>query len=148
MNDWTLLLLGFGISFGMVWDRRTGYGCGGLISPGLVALSLSDPWRLAAGLVLSLLVWVVLKFCVRQWGWYGRMRVGFAMLIALLLRCLAGHLLVIPHFAWLGWVVPGLIAADIQRQGFAETLCGLTCTSITAAFAAELTSMIWGAIAL
>ena len=58
------------------------------------------------------------------------------MLIALALRALTGHFS--PDPLWFGWVVPGLIAADIQRQGAAETVSSLLIVAAAAAFSMEL----------
>ena len=39
---------------------------------------------------------------------------------------------------WFGWVVPGLIAADMQRQGALETLASLAVTSVMTGFLSEI----------
>jgi uncharacterized membrane protein len=46
--------------------------------------------------------------------------VSFALLIAALLGFFSSPLL-----PWVGWVVPGLIAADMQRQGVIPTTLAL-----------------------
>jgi hypothetical protein len=39
---------------------------------------------------------------------------------------------------WIGWVIPGLIAADGERQGIAMTLCGVVSCALAASFATTL----------
>ena len=142
MNNSILLTLGVGIALSMVYDRRTGYGSGGLISAGLAALSLYSPLRVLCSVAAALVIWRLLDFGVKRWGWYGRSRLGWAMLMALVLRCAAGFF--IQPVSWIGWVVPGLVAADMQRQGAVETLSALASVSVATAFAAELLIQLGG----
>ena len=69
---------------------------------------------------------------------YGRQRLAVAMLIALALRyplvSVWGE-----TSLWLGWVVPGLIGADIQRQGVSTTLVAVVSVSIATAMTVQLT---------
>jgi len=39
---------------------------------------------------------------------------------------------------WLGWVVPGLIGADIQRQGAVTTLTAVVAVSAATAMSVQL----------
>ena len=136
MTDNITLTLAIGIAFSMLWERRTGWASGGLIAPGVAALTLYDPYRLLLGVALSFAVWGVVEVSSRYFTLYGRQRIGWAMLIALALRALTGHFS--PDPLWFGWVVPGLIAADIQRQGAAETVSSLLIVAAAAAFSMEL----------
>jgi len=133
--------LALGILAGLSWSRRTGWNCGGLITPGLLALYSDTPLNCLYSILSGVLLAPILGLIVRYGRFYGRERVGAAMLLALAARCLWVYLLpsvggVIP--LWLGWVVPGLIAADIQRQGLRITLAGVVSTSIAAAFASSI----------
>jgi hypothetical protein len=122
--------VGLGILVGLVWNRRTGWSCGGTITPGLLALYAGDPRRVAAVLVLGTLLAAPLAVAARVLGLYGKERVGAAMLLALLARGGLGFFAPLPY--GIGWVVPGLIAADCHRQGIAMTLCGtISCTLVT-----------------
>ena len=44
---------------------------------------------------------------------------------------------------WLGWVVPGLVGADMQRQGAMPTLTGVVTLSIVTAMAVHLLQLPW-----
>ncbi len=136
MTDNITLTLALGIALSMLWEKRTGFASGGLIAPGVAALTLYDPYRLLSGLGLSFAVWVIIELLSRRFTMYGRQRIGSAMLIALGLRVLMGQFS--PDPFWFGWVVPGLIAADIQRQGIVETVASLLIVAVTAAFAMEI----------
>ena len=124
--------LAAGMLLGMLFYHRTGWACGGIITPGVVAMYAPDPARIGVALLGGLLTWLLLEALVRATGVYGRQRLAAAMLIALALRyplvTLAGE----PSL-WLGWVVPGLVGADMQRQGVIPTLAGAVSVSIAAA---------------
>ena len=61
---------------------------------------------------------------MRIFGLYGRQRISIALLLAVLLRLVSSS-----YLPWIGWVVPGLIAADMQRQGVVPTVLALLIVS-------------------
>jgi poly-gamma-glutamate biosynthesis protein PgsC/CapC len=127
--------------FGMFYYHKTGFACGGIITPGVIAMYIGDPWKVAVSLAAGLLTWVVLDVLVRLFSLYGRQRLAAAMLIALALRyplvSVWGE-----TSLWLGWVVPGLIGADIQRQGLAVTLAAVVAVSIVTAMSVQLLQVV------
>ena len=133
--------LAFGILFGLFWSRRTGWNCGGLITPGILAIHANEPLSCLYALLVGILLAPILDFIVQRGSLYGRERIGAAMLLALVARILWVHLfhsmgITVP--LWLGWVVPGLLAADIQKQGVLITIAGAVSTAIPAVFASSL----------
>ncbi len=77
---------------------------------------------LLAGMVLS----PVVEYLCRKLDLYGTERTGAAMIFALILRE------ALPAGMGVGFVVPGLVACDVNRQGIAMTLCGtVSCTLTT-----------------
>ena len=131
------LILGLGILLGLVYTHRTGWGCGGILTPGLLALHASQPSRLAAALGIGVLLALPLALGVRRFGLYGRERLGAALLLALAVRALVEVRFPLGSL-WLGWVVPGLVAAEVQRQGVLPTLAGACSAGAAAALAARL----------
>jgi poly-gamma-glutamate biosynthesis protein PgsC/CapC len=131
------LCLAAGILLGMFYHQRTGWACGGIITPGVVAMYIGDPLKLAVSLAAGLATWLLLELLVRFSGVYGRQRLAAALLIALALRYP-----LVPLWGeaslWLGWVVPGLIGADMQRQGAPATLAAIVSVSLAAAMAVGL----------
>ena len=136
MNDPDGITIAIGILLGMFYFRQTGESPGGIITPGLVAMRFSNPQALCLSLGCALLLGVALRLFFRRFPVYGRQRV--AMLCALAVR------LALPGewggegFPWLGWVVPGLVAADVERQGIAATFSGLASVSVAASWGASL----------
>lgn len=136
MNGNITLILAIGITCSIIWERRTGLGSGGLIAPGVIALSLYNPNRIAMGFFIAFAVWGFLEVAVRFFNLYGRTRTGLAMLLALTCLAATGHYS--PDPFWFGWVIPGLIAADMQRQGAILTICSAFICSFTTAFTVQL----------
>ena len=128
-------VVGLGILVGLVWTRRTGWSCGGIITPGLLAIYASNPARVASALALGAALTPLLSLCARAWDLYGRERVGAAMLLALFAQTALSF--VVP-FHGVGWVVSGLIASDADRQGLVMTLCGALACSLFTVFCLTL----------
>ncbi len=135
MNEFALITLGIGIVFSLIYDWRTGLGTGGLVSAGMLALSLYSPHRVLLCLVTALLIRPVLSVAVKRMGIHGRARIGIAMLLALAFRLFFGSFM--QPVPWVGWVIPGLIAADMQRQGVLETCCALVSVAVLTALTSQ-----------
>ncbi len=121
MSGSSLWLLAIGMVVGMIFYSKTGLSCGGLVTPGIIAASLGDYRRIFMAVVMAAVVWAALELVSRSVTLYGRQRIAMAMFLALVLRMVLGG---VPSSwsLWLGWAVPGLMAADFQRQGFALTV--------------------------
>lgn len=137
------LTIAVGIVFAMFYSRRTGWSAGGLITPGLMALRAFSPWNFVGILTLALLFAMLLRLLTRFFGIYGRERVGAALLIALSFRFLFRNSPGVDAF-WIGWIAPGLIAADIERQGAFMTLAAVISTGLATAFFIYLSFLIAG----
>ena len=122
-----------GILVGLFYTRRTGWGTGGLVTPGLLALQASSPFYLGGALCLGVLFAWILRPVADRLSLYGRERVGAALLIALLCRLAFSDSSGLDAF-WIGWIAPGLIACDVDRQGVAMTLAGAASTAVVTAF--------------
>ena len=139
--DHETICLAFGMLLGMFYYQKTGWACGGIITPGVIAMYMGDPGKILVSIAAGLVTWVILELLVRFFSLYGRQRLAIAMLIALALRyplvSVWGE-----TSLWLGWVVPGLIGADIQRQGMAITLTAVAAVSVATAMSVQLLQ--WG----
>ena len=140
-----ILLLAIGIALGMFFYSRTGYSPGGIITPGFLALELSSPERVGALVISGAAVALLLTLAVRTTGVYGRQRTGLAMLLALGIRLLFGGFFSLSSL-WVGWVIPGLIGADMQRQGVLPTLGASFATAFAAAMVASLIAAFGGGV--
>jgi poly-gamma-glutamate biosynthesis protein PgsC/CapC len=116
---------------------------GGIIVPAYVALYLDQPLRVLATVLVALVSLLTYRFLSRYFILFGKRR--FVML--LLLGALWGQLLflVIPHvFAgamelrMIGWVIPGLLANNCEKQKIGVTLASLLTVSVLTYFVAKL----------
>ena len=139
--DHETICLAIGILLGMLYYHKTGWACGGIITPGVIAIYIGDPDKVLVSIAAGLVTWIVLKILVRFTGIYGRQRLAAAMLIALALRyplvSVWGE-----TSLWLGWVVPGLIGADMQRQGVVITLSAVVAVSVVTAMSVQLLQLV------
>lgn len=128
--------IGLGMVASFVLTETVGLAAGGIVVPGYFALALSEPWRVAGTLAVALVVFGLLKLLDRFVLLYGRR----LMLLAVLLGYVLGYLTrVIPplHFgdgqfdlSIIGFVIPGLVAYWMHRQGVVETLATLAVTAV------------------
>jgi poly-gamma-glutamate biosynthesis protein PgsC/CapC len=116
---------------------------GGIIVPAYIALYLDQPLRVLATVLIALLSLLTYRFLSRFFILFGRRR--FVML--LLLGALWGQLLflITPHiFAGamelrvIGWVIPGLLANNCEKQRFFATLASLFTVAILTYFIVKL----------
>ena len=121
---------------------------GGIIVPAYIALYLDQPLRVLATVLIALLSLLTYRFLSRVFILFGRRR--FVML--LLLGALWGQLLFLatPHvFAGatelrvIGWVIPGLLANNCERQRFWATLASLFTVSVLTYFVAKLVTILY-----
>lgn len=139
--DHETICLAIGILLGMLYYHKTGWACGGIITPGVIAIYIGDPDMVLVSVAAGIVTWLALGVLVRFTGLYGRQRLAAAMLIALALR----YPLVSVWGAtslWLGWVIPGLLGADMQRQGVAMTLSAVVSVSVATVLAVHLLQLV------
>lgn len=137
------ITIAVGIILAICYSRRTGWSAGGLVTPGLLAVQAPSPLNFAGTLLLALLFASILRLLTKIFSLYGRERVGAAMLIAILFRLVFRNRLDADAF-WIGWIAPGLIAADIERQGASMTLAATVSVSIATAIVMSLFFFVWG----
>jgi poly-gamma-glutamate biosynthesis protein PgsC/CapC len=135
MNEIVSLSIGIGLVVSLFFSEMLGLTAGGMVVPGYVALYLDRPMTLIITLVVSYLTYFIVHSLSAVMIIYGRRRtvlmilVGFAM--GFLIRSLSP--LELPMGAVdltvIGYIIPGLIAIWIDRQGFVESMSALIVAS-------------------
>ena len=140
------LSIAVGIVIFLFYARRTGWSAGGLVVPGLLSLQLSDPLRFTGFLLLAVFFSLLLRPLTKNFSLYGRERVGAALLLAITFRIFWGFLGNHSEIdiLWIGWIAPGLIAADMERQGVVMTLTAVVSASVVTAMTIFLLISAWG----
>ncbi|MEO0079112.1 MAG: poly-gamma-glutamate biosynthesis protein PgsC [candidate division WOR-3 bacterium] len=137
--------IGLGMLASFFMTETLGLAAGGIVVPGYFALTLHQPLRMVVTLLVAVLVWLVTKLLSRLMLLYGRR----LLLLAVLQGYLLGYLtrLISPlhlnsgrlDLDVIGYVIPGLVAYWMNRQGIVETIATLL-------FAAVITRLVITAI--
>jgi poly-gamma-glutamate biosynthesis protein PgsC/CapC len=126
-----------GLAVALLYIEATGIYPGGIIVPAFLAASLDQPLRAAATIVVACMSLLLYKLLARYFILFGRRR----FVILLFLGALISQI-----FAWavpnlpagpaelrvIGFIIPGLLAGNLERQKFLPTLASLaTVTTVT-----------------
>ncbi len=128
-----LPFLGLLLSLGFI--ALTGLYPGGIIVPSYLVLFLSEPLRLAGTLGTAVLTLGVYLVASRWFILFGRRRFVFIIFVGGLWALFGQTLLpsLFPasmEFAVIGWVIPGLIANHMERQGVVVTTASLVLVTV------------------
>jgi len=125
------LAIAIGIFGGLLSYELMGLSPGGIVTPGYLALFVDQPMRILGTLIVSMATYAGVRLLSNFMLLFGRRRFVVTMLMSFLLRwgwdLLVGQvLLTTPELRVVGFIVPGLIANDFERQGVCATVCILT----------------------
>jgi poly-gamma-glutamate biosynthesis protein PgsC/CapC len=136
--------IGLGLVVSLVFSEILGLAAGGLVVPGYIALYMDQPLRILGTVLASLVTYGFIRLVGRFVLLYGRRTMVFSVLAGFLFGYLTRHILVFNDAMQLGvdtsviqsigYIIPGLIAYWMMRQGVVETLC----TMIMASFIVRL----------
>jgi poly-gamma-glutamate biosynthesis protein PgsC/CapC len=150
------LSIGLGLVVSLVFSELFGLAAGGLVVPGYIALYLSRPIDIAATLVAALLTFFLVRIVSSFVIVYGRRRTALMILTGYAIGALLSSALAVafesvadpvalppgtaPALAALGrqtfevgvigYIVPGLIAIWLDRQGVVPTLAALITSAV------------------
>ena len=122
-----MYFLFIGILVSLFVTETTGFSPGGVVTAGYLALFALQPVWLAGTLAVALVTWGVVRLLGRWLLLYGRRLFAMHLLTGMLLGqalMLAGRGLT--HWDWgisvIGWIIPGLLSRDFDRQGLGPTV--------------------------
>lgn len=128
--------IGLGLVISLIFSETLGLAAGGMVVPGYLALMIHEPMRIVGTVTISLLTLATLKLLSRYTLIYGRRRIVVAVLIGFVYGSLSRELLLfklhdVPlDLRTIGFVIPGLIANWMERQGVIPTTCVMTTTAV------------------
>jgi poly-gamma-glutamate biosynthesis protein PgsC/CapC len=150
--DPVTVAVGIGLAVSLLLTEVFGLAAGGMVVPGYLALFLDRPLVVALTLAAALLTWLMARGLSRVIVIYGKRRTALMIITGFLIGwvirsvdlALSGG---VPgggpapaDFAVIGYIIPGLIAIWIDRQGPVETCC----TVLTAGAVVRLVLMTCG----
>lgn len=128
-----------GLLVSLVFIGISGYYPGGIIVPSYLVLFIDTPLRIAVTLIVALLTFLCFRIASRYLILFGRRRFVFMILFGALWTFI--WFLVFPmiikvpfEFRVIGWVIPGLIANNFERQGVVITTASFITVTVVIYF--------------
>lgn len=128
MNELAVLAL----LISLLFTELTNLLPGGIIVPFYFALYLDDPVKIIATVISALIAMIVVKFLSRFMILYGRRKFALYLIIGILEKILFTYLYFGNSYMFynlsmtIGYLVPGILARDMEKQGVVKTLGALT----------------------
>jgi len=132
-----------GLLLSLAFIALTGIYPGGIIVPSYLVLFLDQPERIVGTLGAALLTWGVYRVASRWLILFGRRRFAFLILVgglwALFWQATLPSLFPASvEFAVIGWVIPGLVANQFERQGVVLTTGALVLVTVLLGWAGRI----------
>ena len=130
------IAIGFSIILGFLSVEFLGLFTGGLVSAGYMAFYMNQPWRLVSTLVLAVVIYLITMGLQKIVIIYGRRRFMVTALLSLigtwlLEKGLYGNLGSLElDIRVVGFIIPGLIANDMFKQGILRTVLGVSILAV------------------
>ena len=132
-----------GILIGFIYYEHVGITPGGIITPGYIALYLDRPLVLASTLITVLLTYLLVSALSRMIILYGRRAFLAAVMIGFLLKfAFETFLFQMSALTYdlqvIGFIIPGLIASEMRKQGVVVTMLSVLLVSSIVYFIVHL----------
>lgn len=127
--------MAIGLVLGFFFYEWVGFSPGGFVVPGYLALYWDRPLMIVATLGISLLTYGTIYFLSRVAILYGRRRFILTVITGFVFQWLYERLGMRTLFFdmeidTIGYIIPGLIANEMERQRILPTLCSLVIISV------------------
>lgn len=138
--------IGLGLIVSIIFSETLGVAAGGMVVPGYMAMMIHEPMRIAGTIIVSLLTYYTIKLLSNYTFIYGKRRTVLVILFGFFFGWVSRHLFMftLPNgyaieLQAVGFIIPGLIANWMERQGVLQTLS----TMVVAAVLVRLLLMIF-----
>jgi poly-gamma-glutamate biosynthesis protein PgsC/CapC len=144
MSEVGIAVIAIGLVVSLLYSEFFGIAPGGIVVPGYLALEIQDPLIVAVTLSVALLTFFVVRVLATIAIVYGRRRTVLAILIGFLLGSLVRTLVGVGtpvgpfEIDVVGYIIPGLLAIWMDRQGAVVTVS----SAITASVATRLLGLL------
>ena len=118
------------VSLSFLVTELTGLLTGGMVSAGYLAFYFSEPMRILSTFLLSALIALILRLSREFLILYGRRRFMLSILLSILFvyALEKAYFIMSPlslDLRVIGYIIPGLIANDMEKQGIIRTSLAL-----------------------
>lgn len=113
----------------------TGLLTGGMISAGYLAYWFGEPMRIVSTLLMSILIAIIIRVSRHFLILYGRRRFMLSILLSIFgVYLVEKSYFFVSEFSFdmriIGYIIPGLIASDMEKQGILRTTLALSAVTI------------------
>jgi poly-gamma-glutamate biosynthesis protein PgsC/CapC len=124
--------IGIGIVTGLLFSEAFGVATGGIVVPGYLALFIDQPLTIAVTVGAGFLTFAVVRGLSVYLIIFGRRRTAVMILFGYLAGMLVSQYTSQQSsgFEVIGYIIPGLIALWMDRQGIVQTLSSLTIVTV------------------
>lgn len=135
MENIIIVSIGLGLCVSLLFSEFFGIAAGGMVVPGYIALYLNRPIVIVITVLVSLLTYFIVNSLGAFMIIYGKRRTVLTIIIGFLLGWLIRLLDPVPlgpqavELSIVGYIIPGLIAIWMDRQGIIETVASLVTSS-------------------
>jgi poly-gamma-glutamate biosynthesis protein PgsC/CapC len=120
-EQYVYIAIGLGMVLSLLLSESMGVVAGGIIVPGYIALHLQDLPSIFLTFFISFLTYLIIYILSKKLLIYGKRRLILSLLLAFLLG-LAFRTFVQINIDYVGFIIPGLIASWMDRQGVIRTI--------------------------
>lgn len=120
-----------GVIISMIFTEFTGLSAG-LIVPGYLVFAFHSPGRIAATLILASVSVLLCRLASYRLILFGRRRFAFMILMTFILNWMISACNLLP-FSVIGILMPGILAREIDRQGFFDAFLAIAATTLLTA---------------
>jgi len=120
--------IGLGVLISLFFLETFGAAAGGIVVAGYVAMHLHQPITILATLSISIIVFIIVKLLGNFMFIYGRRRMVITILFGFIIGWMARYYGIFANLSSdysvnvIGFIIPGLIANAMERQGIVKTL--------------------------
>lgn len=132
----TTQFIGLGLVLSLFFSEALGLAAGGMVVPGYMALMIHQPLRILGTIIASLATFGLLRLLSNFMLIYGRRRTVLTILIGFIFGWVSRQLFELSiadlqlDFQAIGYIIPGLIALWMERQGVNKTICTMIMTAV------------------
>ena len=129
----TEIAIGVGMVLSLFLTETLGVTAGGIIVPGYIALYMDDPIKIVITLLVSIIVFLIIRLLSSFMLIYGKRRLVLSLLLGFILGYISKLYFTnvndIHDLSVIGNIIPGLIASWMDRQGIVRTISVILITS-------------------
>ena len=132
--------IGLGVLVSLFFLETFGAAAGGIVVAGYVAMYLHQPITILATLSISVIVFIIVKILGKFMFIYGRRRMVITVLLGFIIGWMARYYGIFANLSSdytvnvIGFIIPGLIANAMERQGIVKTLSIMVVAAVIVRF--------------